>query len=180
MAAWHIDRFGIDETARPSGAIVVLGARVQADGLPSPTLRARAAHGAELFRRGLAPLVVFSGGVGVNPPSEASVAAKVAQALGVPAEHCVLDEESHSTRQNARLTAKLLRTRGINEVIVVSDPYHLRRARWLFEREGLTVTTSPALDAERHRSWTLRATWSVREVGSFIKDMALSFLEGPG
>ena len=174
MSAGSVDRFGVTATARRSGAIVVLGARVQADGSPSPTLRARAAEGAALYARGLAPLVVFSGGIGVYPPSEASVAASVAQRLGVPESSCLLEERSHSTRENARFTAALLRARGVTEVIVVSDPYHLFRARWLFEHEGLTVTTSPALEAERHRSLSLRVMWSLREVASLVKDVALT------
>ncbi len=176
LAALHIDTFGTTDTARPAGAIVVLGARVQADGTASATLRARAAQGAALYQRGLAPLVVFSGGIGVHPPSEASVAAKVAQSLGVPKASCVLEENSHSTRENARFTAVLLRARGISEVIVVSDPYHLRRARWLFEHEGLTVSTSPALEAERHRSPSLRTMWAVRELFSLAKDVTLTTL----
>lgn len=179
LAALHIDDFGTTETAKTAGAIVVLGARVREDGSPSPTLRARAAQGAALYKRGLAPIIVFSGGIGVYAPSEASVAAKVAQSNGVPAENCVLEENSHSTRENARFTAQLLRARGISEVIVVSDPYHLRRARWLFEHEGLTVTTSPALEAERHRSASLRAMWTVREIFSLVKDITLTTLGRP-
>ena len=176
VSAARIDRFGTTETATAAGAIVVLGARVQEDGQPSPTLRARARQGAALYAAGLAPLVVFSGGIGDFEPSEASVAAKVAIDAGVPAEACLLEQDSHSTRENARFTAKVLRERGITEVILVSDPYHLYRARWLFEREGLTVTTSPALEAERHRSWSLRAMWTVREVASFVKDVVVTFV----
>ncbi len=176
VCAASLDLFGTTQTAAPAGAIVVLGARVQDDGEASPTLRARAEHGAELFKLGLAPMLFFSGGIGDFEPSEASVAAKVAIAAGVPQERCVLEEKSHSTRENARFTAELLRARGITEVIVVSDPYHLFRARWLFEREGLTVTTSPALNAERHRSWALRATWTLRELVSLVKDVTVSML----
>ena len=46
-------------------------------------------------------------------------------------------------------------------VILVSDAYHLLRARWIFEREGLTVSTSPATDPPA--AWHL--TQTLREVG---------------
>ncbi len=176
LGAWRIDTLGVVDGATPADAIVVLGARVEAGGGPSPTLRARALHAAELYRAHLAPLVVFSGGVGDFGPSEASVARDVVVAQGVPAAACVLEEASHSTRENARLTARVLRERGLHRVLLVSDPYHLARARWLFEREGFDVSTSPTILAPRHRAPLERAWWALREVASFAKDVVLAGL----
>src|SRR5690349_6292299 len=61
------------DTARPAAAIVVLGA-AQYVGRPSPVLRARLDHAIELWRRGLAPRLIFTGGVGDHDTtSEAAV-----------------------------------------------------------------------------------------------------------
>lgn len=93
---------------------------------------------------------------------------------GVSRERCLLEEESHSTLQNAAFSLRVLRARfprGFH-VIVASDPYHLPRARRLFERlGGAPVSTSPVLEAPRHRQWPSRAWWALREVPAMVKDL---------
>ena len=170
LIGWRVDRFARSQP-RPTGAkaIVVLGARVAAPGEPSPALARRAEKAVELYRQGLAPLLVFSGGVSGALPSEASVARDLAVRLGVPASACLLEEGSHSTRQNAELTAPLLRARGIEEVVLVSDGYHLLRARLRFAEQG--IRTQPVA-SERSLSKTDRAYWTMRE--------ALALLRTPG
>ena len=164
LAAWRIDHEGRVDTATPSDALVVLGARVDADGSPSPTLRARVEHAVALYRQGLAPKLVFSGGVGDFGDSEARVSRRLALSLGVPAAACLLEEQSHSTAQNAAFTAMLLQRHSLRTVIVVTDPYHLPRALRLFAREGVPATGSPVLEAPRHHDALARLGWTLREV----------------
>jgi uncharacterized SAM-binding protein YcdF (DUF218 family) len=169
VTAWRIDRAGVVDDARPADVIVVLGARVQPDGTASPTLRARVEHAVELYRRGLAAKVLFSGGVGDFGSSEAEVSRALAVSLGVPGEACLLEEQSHSTKQNAAFSGELIRARGWRSVLVVTDPYHLPRARRLFAAEGLEVSGSPVLGAPRHRSWSERVYWTLREVAAHAR-----------
>ncbi len=166
--AWVVDRFGQREQAAPADALVVLGARVLPGGVPSGALRARTEHAVALYHRGLAPRLVFSGGVGENPPSEARVMLALATRLGVPAEACVLEEGSHSTDDNARLTSRLLHELGARRVVVVSDPYHLLRARNSFRLYGWEVATSPALETERNIDTLDRIYWTVREAVALL------------
>ncbi|ATB50683.1 hypothetical protein MYMAC_006339 [Corallococcus macrosporus DSM 14697] len=161
--AWWVDRFGQRDRATSADVLVVLGARVLPGGLPSGALLARTEHAVALYHRGVAPRLVFSGGVGVNPPSEARVMRALATRMGVPEEACILEEDSHSTEDNARLTAALLRGLGARRVVVVSDPYHLLRARNHFRLQGWEVETSPALDTERNLDPVDRFYWTVRE-----------------
>lgn len=184
--AWRIDRVGATEQLHaadlsPDGvsAVVVLGARVSPDGRPSDTLAARVEHAVRLFPRSGAQLLVFSGGVGTFGASEGSVARDLAVSLGAPPERCLVEEDSHSTRENARFTMDLLERRFGRRrlgVIVVSDPYHLLRAGLLFAREGAEVGTSPVLDAPRHRDTSERLAWTLREVPATLKDFAASAL----
>ena len=88
--------------------------------------------------------------------------------LGVPEEACVLEEASHSTAQNARFSAELLRALGARSVVVVSDPYHLLRARQYFRLQGFEVGTSPALLTERNLHWVDRVYWTVREAVALL------------
>ena len=166
--AWRVDRFGQRERARPADAVVVLGARVLPGGVPSGALHARVEKAVELYRGGIASRLVFSGGVGDNPPSEAQVMRSLAVQLGVPAEACVLEEQSHSTEQNTRYSADLLRGLGLRRVVVVSDPYHLLRARQYFRLQGFEVDTSPALLTERNLHMVDRFYWTVREAFALL------------
>jgi uncharacterized SAM-binding protein YcdF (DUF218 family) len=121
-----------------------------------------------LYHQGLVPRLLFSGGVGVNPPSEAHVMRALAVRLGVPEEVCLLEEQSHSTEQNARFSAEVLRSLGARRVVVVSDPYHLLRARQYFRLHGLEVATSPALLTERNLRALDRFYWTVREAAALL------------
>ena len=130
--ALGLDRYG---ARRPTGrwdAIVVAGCRVMPGGRPSPALARRARLAAELWAEGRAPRIVFTGGVGENPPSEASVAARVAREAGVPEEAILLEERSTSTEENAEYAAALL-PEG-SRVLVVSDGYHVLRCERVFGR----------------------------------------------
>jgi uncharacterized SAM-binding protein YcdF (DUF218 family) len=166
--AFVVDRFGQRERATRADVVVVLGARVLPGGVPSPALLARIEKAVDLYHQGLAPRLLFSGGVGVNPPSEASVMRDVAVRLGVPAEACLLEEQSHSTEQNARFSTTLLRSLGARRVVVVSDPYHLLRARQYFRLHGFEVSTSPAFLTERNLSAFDRFYWTVREAFALL------------
>jgi uncharacterized SAM-binding protein YcdF (DUF218 family) len=166
--AFVVDRFGQRERAVASDVVVVLGARVLPGGHPSPALRARIEKAVELYHQGLAPRILFSGGVGVNPPSEARVMKALAVRLGVPEEACLLEEQSQSTEQNARFSAEVLRALGAKRVVVVSDPYHLLRARQYFRLQGFEVATSPAMDSERNLSTVDRIYWTVREAAALL------------
>ncbi len=177
--AWVVDRFGQRERAEAADVVVVLGARVLPGGEPSGALWARTEKAVELYRRGVAPRLVFSGGVGTHPPSEARVMLGLAVKLGVPAEACVLEEESHSTSDNARFTARLLREAGARRVVVVSDPYHLLRARQYFRLHGFEVATSPALETERNLNALDRVYWTVREAFALLLNPRLLLARAP-
>jgi uncharacterized SAM-binding protein YcdF (DUF218 family) len=140
-----LDAYGFQDRAQSADAIVVLGSRVYPGGRPGPSLTRRALHAAALYHQGLAPLVVCTGAQGDETiPSEAAVACGLVAAQGVPPGALLLEDRSHSTEENALYTAELLQPRGLATVIIVSDSYHLYRARLLFTRAGLTPYVSPA------------------------------------
>jgi len=177
--AFAVDRFGQKDRARRAQAIVVLGARVLESGAPSGALQARVEQAVALYRQGLAPLVLFSGGVGRYPPAESLAARDLAVSLGVPPGACAVELESHSTAENAAFTARLLRSRGLSEAILVSDPYHLLRARQYFWRQGIRVFTSPALLSERNLSLAERCYWTAREAFALLLHPTLWFAGEP-
>ena len=161
-AAAALDRMG--RAAPPEGrwdAIVVAGCRVDPGGLPSLALQRRTRLGVELWKQGLAPRVVFTGGVGDNPPSEASAAAGYAATLGLPAEATLLEERSTSTEENAAFAADLLEAQGLaaSRILLVTDGYHTLRAGRVFGRYFAEVQPVGSL-----ASRSVRARGALREV----------------
>jgi uncharacterized SAM-binding protein YcdF (DUF218 family) len=176
---WVVERFGEREGAMPADALVVLGARVLEGGVPSRALQARVEKAVELYHQGLAPRLVLSGGVGLHPPAEARVMRELAVRRGVPAEACLLEEQSRSTEQNARYCARLLREVGARRVVVVSDPFHLLRARQHFRLNGFEVATSPAPLATRELHPVDRFYWSSREAVALLRHPRVLLARGP-
>ncbi len=113
-------------------AIVVAGCRVQPDGTPSEALQRRAEAAAALWHAGVAPVVVTTGGRAPGRSvSEADAAATVLHRAGVPDAAIVRESASTSTVENAECTA---RDTGARRVVVVTDDYHVPRARAVFAR----------------------------------------------
>ena len=84
LLVWQVDRLGRVDQARPSDAIVVLGARVNADGTPGSDLTSRTYHAVDLWKQGVAPHIICTGGFRNEPLSAASVCKRFAVSLGVP------------------------------------------------------------------------------------------------
>jgi uncharacterized SAM-binding protein YcdF (DUF218 family) len=164
---------------RSADAIVVLGARVLEDGTPSSALTARTEHGARLYREGVAPLLLITGGSVGHPRPEAEVAAELARRFGVPDRALLLERQSRSTIENATLSAPLLRDRGAGRIALVTDPYHLFRATRCFWREGFEVLPAPTDLSLRNLRWNDRLYWLAREALSVLRRPALLLTRRP-
>lgn len=146
VAGWLLGRRWRVPAASPGPgggfeAIIVAGCRVLPDGSPSPALARRTERAVEVWRQGLAPVIVLTGGPRDGRPAEARVAADLARRLGVPAEALRLEERSRSTEENARFARALLRG---GPVIVVTDAFHALRCERVFARRfERAVAVSP-------------------------------------
>jgi len=135
--------FGRHDQARPVDAIVVMGA-AQYDGTPSPVLKARLDHTLALYQRGLAPLVVVTGGkLPADRFTEAATASRYLRDRGVPAEAILRDDQGRTSWQELQAVAAVLKGRGLKRVLVVSDPYHQRRVIGMARELGLSAWSSP-------------------------------------
>lgn len=138
----------------------------------------RVATAVELWKQGYAPTVIFAG-ASLDPqsPSSAELMARQAVALGLPRERILLEPRSATTDQNAVNVAQLMRERGMRTAILVTSPYHQRRAALAFGRElGLEFRNHPADDpAWDPTTWWLHADSRAITVLEFAK---LSVEEG--
>lgn len=129
--------------ARPAEAIVVLGA-AQYDGRPSPVLQARLDHAADLYQRGLAPVVVVTGGRAPGDRvTEATAAADYLLARGVPEPALRREVSGQSSYESLAATARFLRDEGIDDVLLVSDSFHAYRIAAIADEVGLRAAVSP-------------------------------------
>jgi uncharacterized SAM-binding protein YcdF (DUF218 family) len=143
--------FGKTDYRRPADAVVVFGARVYASGLPSDALTDRVRTACELYHRGLASRLIFSGGPGDGQVSEPEAMRRLALQMGVRTEAILLDEEGLNTRATARNASDLLDAIHARRVLVVSHFYHLPRVKMAFQKEGREIYTVPAREPRQLR-----------------------------
>ena len=136
----------------PAGAIVVLGADLRSDGTLGDASLRRALVGLQQYQSGSAPLIVFLGSSRRKAVSEATMRERLAKQLGVPEIAIIGDANALTTREEARRARVLLEPRHVQTILLVTDSLHLRRARYVFEREGFQVgavaADSISLDAD--------------------------------
>jgi len=142
---------------RSADAILVLGA-AQWNGRPSPVLRARIDHALSLYREGLAPVLLFTGGVGRGDTlSEAEVARRYAIAKGIDIEHILVETDGLTSSESIRAAAAIMREHGLQTAIIVSDSYHMLRVELLARRAGIRPYRAPAtgspIDRARREHW---------------------------
>ena len=134
----------VDEPAAQSDALIVLGDdNYAAD---------RAFHAAELYREGVAHVVVASGRMLRQNVSIADVMEHDLESFGVPAASIVkLSHRAANTREEAVEDARLIQARGWKRVLVVTSNYHARRARFIYGRvlpSSVSLRVSGARDSE--------------------------------
>ena len=139
LQVWNTGR---SADRQPVGAIVVLGA-AQYDGRPSPQLQARLDHALELWNLNLASYIVVTGGKQEGDRfTEAAASRKYFESSGVASD--LIFEENSGTTTYASLFAvsQVVRDLEIDRVLIVSDPFHLLRAKLIANEVGLDASSS--------------------------------------
>ncbi len=140
--------FGTTDYRRSADAAVVFGARVYASGSPSPLLADRIATAVELYRSGLVPVLIMSGGDGADGFNEAAVMRDEAVAAGVDPAAILVDASGVTTEASVNHALQMIRGRRLPSprLIAVSQAYHLPRIQLAFSAAGIDVLTVPAAD----------------------------------
>jgi uncharacterized SAM-binding protein YcdF (DUF218 family) len=168
VIAFQITRTASLEELQPADAIVVFGA-AEYSGHPSPVLRARLDHALDLFHRGLAPVVITTGGAALDPTfSEGGVGRDYLMRHGVPERSLIAETQGRDTSESAARVAVIMRANGLHSCVAVSDAYHVFRIRKLLEHEGVgPVYMAPRPDSTPHGIFQ-RAVASLREAASYL------------
>src|SRR5499427_7779844 len=148
-------------------AIIVFGAAEYA-GHPSPVLKARLDHALDLFHRGVAPVVITTGGAASDPVfSEGGVGKDYLMRHGVPERSLIAETQGRDTSQSAVRVAVIMHANGLRSCVAVSDAYHVFRIRKLLEHENVRVYVAPRPDS-KPRSAYQRMTAVLRESTSYL------------
>lgn len=155
------------EELHPADAIVVFGAAEYA-GHPSPVLRARLDHGFDLYKQGLAPVIITTGGSGGDPSfNEGQVGHDYLMHRGVAETALIAETQGTNTAESAERVGVIMRTNRLHSCLAVSDEYHVFRIRKLLENEGVQVFVAPRPDSRPHGTGA-RTLAVLREASSYL------------
>jgi uncharacterized SAM-binding protein YcdF (DUF218 family) len=135
--------WGARDNATGSDAIVVLGA-AQYAGRPSPVLKARLDHAVALWKQGLAPRLIVTGGKGIgDTTTEAAVSRRYVLRQGVADSAVFQEDQGRTTTASLDAVAAIMREKGLRRAILVSDPFHMLRLHIISRQLGIQTRTSP-------------------------------------
>jgi uncharacterized SAM-binding protein YcdF (DUF218 family) len=168
VTAIQVVHEGTLQELHSADAIVVFGAAEYA-GHPSPVLRARLDHAFELFQKGLAPVVITTGGAASDPSfSEGGVGVDYLEHRGVPERNLIGETQGSDTAQSAMRVAVIMRANGLHSCVAVSDAYHVFRIKRLLEHEGIAPVYVAPRPGSRPHSVGQRFYAVLRESCSYL------------
>jgi uncharacterized SAM-binding protein YcdF (DUF218 family) len=128
---------------READVIVVLGA-AQLNGKPGEALEARLVEAKRIYELGYAPLIITVGaGAPGDRTTEAASGKYWLRMNGVPAKDIIAVEEGRDTLVSTKAFASIMKKRYVSDVIIVTDPYHCKRAMSMADDQGVVSTCSP-------------------------------------
>ncbi|GLC89485.1 YdcF family protein [Lysinibacillus piscis] len=133
--------------------MIVLGAKVKPGGVPSLSLKNRLEVAAQYLQQHPHVNVIVSGGQGADEEqTEASVMLSYLQNKGIERQRIIVEDQSTSTYENLLFSKKLL-PEGTTHITIVSNDFHLRRARYLadvldLKADVLVAATPKSVEAK--------------------------------
>lgn len=166
--------YSLERTINPpaempqADVILVLGGGTESFDAPRSWVEVNGAgdrviHAARLYRQGIAPYLLLSGGniewLSSRTTTPAFEMKELMQFMGVPDTALILQDRSKNTAEDVRFSTRILKEKGFEKVILVTSAQHMPRSVYLFRAEGIEVIPSPAdysiTDAEWQSLWQL-------------------------
>ncbi|MBQ9601121.1 MAG: YdcF family protein [Neisseriaceae bacterium] len=142
-SAWQVYDYSRPNTNASGQVAIVLGAAAWGK-LPSPVFRERINHALTLYQNHRVEKLLFTGGTPkAGFDTEAEVARRFAIKQGIPADDILFETTSKDTYQNLVNARTLMRKHHITDAVLISDPYHMARARAMALNLGINATLSP-------------------------------------
>jgi vancomycin permeability regulator SanA len=138
----YISIDGINDENKTADLAVILGTTVHVDGTLSKRLEERLSCGIQLYENQRIKKILVSGGLGKEGFYEGTEMKKFLVQKGIPEEHIFVDNHGNNTRLSVQNTMKLCEKEDFKSIIVVSQFFHLSRAKKLFKRAGFDNVSS--------------------------------------
>jgi uncharacterized SAM-binding protein YcdF (DUF218 family) len=143
---WVAEPLKVTGESGPADAIVVFAGGVGESGQAGGGAQERVARAIELYHAGLAPRMILSSGY-IFTLREAEVMKAIAVANGVPEDAVLLEQRAANTRDNVTNSAAMLDQHGWKRILLVTSPYHMRRASLTWHKLAPHVQVIPAAPA---------------------------------
>jgi len=160
------------QAAKPGNydCILVLGARVWPDGVPSHMLEDRCRAGAELQLAGAAPVIIMSGDHGQWEYDEVSVMKQEAVNRGVSSSDVFMDHAGFSTYDSMYRAREIFQAK---KVLIVTQEYHLYRALYIARKLGLDAQGV----GSNYRTYITQPKNDLREYAARVKDFFMCIIQ---
>ena len=157
---------------RQADVIVVLGA-AQLDGKPGAALEARLIEAKRIYDLGYAPLIITVGaGAPGDRTTEAASGKYWLRMNGIPSKDIIAVEEGRDTLVSTKAFAAVMKKRFVSDVILVTDPYHCKRAVTMANDQGVLATCSP-VETGPNTLANSGYRYLIREAGAFLAYITL-------
>ena len=157
---------------RQADVIVVLGA-AQLDGKPGAALEARLIEAKRIYDLGYAPLIITVGaGAPGDRTTEAASGKYWLRMNGIPSKDIIAVEEGRDTLVSTKAFAAVMKKRFVSDVIVVTDPYHCKRAVTMANDQGVLATCSP-VETGPNTLANSGYRYLIREAGAYLAYITL-------
>jgi uncharacterized SAM-binding protein YcdF (DUF218 family) len=158
---------------RHADAIVVMGA-AQFNGRPSAVLKARLDTTYQVWKDGVAPVIIVTGGkMPGDRFTESEASRDYLVDRGVPEEAILLENEGRTSQASLQRVGTIARDHDIHSVVIVSDGFHLFRSKLIADRNGLDAFGVPAEDSPIRPWTTTEFEYVVREAGGVLAYLML-------
>lgn len=166
-AVSQVWRAANNPVVRHADVIVVLGT-AQLNGKPGEALEARLIEAARIFELGLAPSIITVGaGAPGDRTTEAASGKYWLRTHGVPSKRITAIEEGRDTLVSTKAYAALMKKRMVSDVIIVTDPFHCKRAMTMANDQGIVSTCSPVKSGPNTIS-NSGYKYLLREAGAYL------------
>ncbi|MDP3787238.1 MAG: ElyC/SanA/YdcF family protein [Candidatus Omnitrophota bacterium] len=131
---WYLaEPLKLTQKPQLTDAIVVFAGGVGETGQAGQGYEERVDYAVELYKKGFAKNLIFSSGAQSTFP-EPYVMKVLAVSLGVPSDAIIFEDRAASTYENVKFSSRILSERGWKKIILISSPYHMRRASLVFRK----------------------------------------------
>jgi uncharacterized SAM-binding protein YcdF (DUF218 family) len=166
-AVSQVWRAAKNPVVRHADVIVVLGT-AQLNGRPGEALEARLVEAKRIFELGLAPTIITVGaGAPGDRTTEAASGKYWLRTHGIPSKKITAIEEGRDTLVSTKAYAALMKKGMVSDVIIVTDPYHCKRAMTMANDQGIVSTCSPVKSGPNTISQS-GFKYLLREAGAYL------------